>query len=54
MKLRETVAARRKEMVLNGEVEIDGEYPGGHVRPKNTADDRVDRRLKENRSPNRL
>lgn len=54
MKLRETVASRREEMVLDGEVEIDGKYAGGHVRPKNKAEDRVDRRLKKNRSPDRL
>lgn len=54
MKPRETVASRRDEMVLEGEVEIDGKYVGGHVRPKNKAEDRVDRRLKENRSPDRL
>jgi hypothetical protein len=54
MKLRGTVASRREEMVLDGEVEIDGKYAGGHVRPKNKAEDRVDRRLKENRSPDRL
>jgi len=54
MKLREVVAYRREGMVLDGEVEIDGKYVGGHVRPKNKAEERVDRRLKENRSPDRL
>jgi hypothetical protein len=54
MKLRETVASRREDMSLDGEVEIDGKYAGGHVRPENKAGDRVDRRLKANRSPNRL
>ncbi|QRM31922.1 transposase [Microvirga sp. VF16] len=41
-------------LVLDGEVEIDGKYTGGHVRPENKAEDRVDRRLKQNRSPDRL
>jgi len=54
MKLREVVASRREDMVLEGEVEIDGKYVGGHVRPKYKAEERVDRRLKENRSPDRL
>lgn len=34
MKLQETVASRRKEMVLDSEVEVDGKYVGGRVRPK--------------------
>lgn len=54
MKLREVVAWRRGDMRLDGEVEIDGKYAGGHVRPKNRAEDRVDRRLRENRNPDRL
>ena len=54
MKLREVVASRREEMVLDGEIEIDGKYAGGHVRPKNNAKDRVDRRKKKNRNPDRL
>ncbi|WP_152529591.1 hypothetical protein [Aliihoeflea sp. 2WW] len=32
MKLREAVAARREGMVLDGIVEIDGKYAGGHSR----------------------
>ncbi|ANY81254.1 hypothetical protein BB934_26075 [Microvirga ossetica] len=54
MKLREVVASRREGMVLDGEVEIDGKYAGGHVRPENKAENRVDRRLRGNRSPDRL
>lgn len=54
MKLREVVAACREDMVLEDEVEIDGKYAGGHVRPENKAEEPVDRRLKENRSPNDL
>jgi hypothetical protein len=33
---------------LAGEVEIDGAYFGGHVRPENRKEDRRDRRLSEN------
>ncbi len=39
--------------VLDGEVEIDGCYVGGHVRPKNFEQDRVDRRKKVNQSNRR-
>jgi hypothetical protein len=54
MKLRKVAAARRDDMRLDGEVETDGKDAGGHVRPENKAEDRVDRRLKANRSPDRL
>jgi len=43
-KLREAVAAQRAAMTLDGTVEMDGLYIGGHVRPKNRVEDRVDRR----------
>lgn len=48
-KLREAVAAERAGLTLNGAVEMDGMYIGGHVRPANRREDRVDRRLRENR-----
>lgn len=54
MKLRETIAARRDTMVLEGEVEIDGKYAGGHIRPENRAEDRVDRRLKKHQNMKRM
>ncbi|CDK99115.1 Putative transposase [Magnetospirillum gryphiswaldense MSR-1 v2] len=47
-KLREAMAAELRGMVLNGTVEVDGCYVGGHVRPANRKVDRVDRRLAEN------
>lgn len=52
MKLREVMASRRDKMVVEGE--IDGEYAGERVRPENKAEDHVDRRLRKNRSPDRL
>jgi len=52
-KLRESLMAQREESPLSGEVEIDGAYVGGHVRPKNKKEDRVDRRLAEHQSPDR-
>jgi transposase-like protein len=54
MKLREALAARRDDTVLEGEVEIDGLYALGHVRPKNRKEERVDRRRPENQSPDRV
>lgn len=44
-KLREALAAEVADKELEGEVEIDGAYFGGHIRPANLAQDRVDRRL---------
>ena len=38
---------------LTGEVEIDGAYFNGHVRPEIQAKNRKDRRLKENQDPER-
>lgn len=38
---------------LNGHVEIDGQYHGGHIRPHNIAAKRVDRRLKEHQTGTR-
>jgi hypothetical protein len=54
MKLREAIAWRREEMMLDGEVEIDGKYAGGHIRPENKAEDRIDRRLKKYQNMKRL
>jgi transposase-like protein len=52
-KLREAMAAEMKDATLNGEIEVDGAYFGGYVRPENRKEDRKDRRLKENRSGKR-
>lgn len=52
-KLREAMAADQAGVILNGIVEIDGCYLGGHVRPANRKVDRVDRRLKINQSGKR-
>lgn len=43
-KLREAIAAEREAMRLDGTVEMDGMYVGGHIRPENKREDRVDRR----------
>lgn len=52
-KLREAMASETKNTTLDGEVEIDGMYNGGHIRPANKAADRVDRRLAENQTGKR-
>lgn len=52
-KLREAMAREQADRQLNGIVEIDGGYFGGHVRPENRKEDRKDRRLKLNRSGKR-
>jgi hypothetical protein len=44
-KLREAMAAENKNTVLDGEIEIDGMYTGGSIRPANEAANRIDRRL---------
>lgn len=50
-KLREAMASEVADETLEGEVEVDGCYVGGHVRPSNVRENRVDRRLKRNQSP---
>lgn len=52
-KIREAMAAETKGTTLSGEVEVDGAYFGGHVRPANKIEDRVDRRLAKNQSGTR-
>jgi len=52
-KLRESIELARSEGALHGDVELDGAYFGGHVRPENQAKDRIDRRKAENQSGKR-
>ncbi len=52
-KLREALSAETANETLDGEVEIDGAYFGGHVRPENQKKNRKDRRYKENQSDRR-
>jgi hypothetical protein len=55
-KLREAMAAEMKGRTLGGEgkvAEVDGAYFGGYVKPANRIENRVDRRLSENRSGKR-
>lgn len=52
-KLREALALARSYERLDGEVEIDGAYFGGYVKPANEKSARPDRRLKKNQSGKR-
>jgi hypothetical protein len=52
-KLREAMASEIKGHELDDEVEIDGAYFGGHIRPENRAEDRKDRRLAEHQTGKR-
>ena len=52
-KLREAMAAETAEACLSGAVEVDGAAFGGHMRPANLQEDRVDRRRLDNRSGKR-
>jgi transposase-like protein len=52
-KLREAMAAEHQTMTVGGEVEIDGAYFGGYVKPENRKADRRDRRLRENQTGKR-
>jgi transposase-like protein len=53
-KLREAMAQEvQTGEVLTGHVEMDGAYFGGHIRPANHAENRVDRRLKEHQTGKR-
>jgi hypothetical protein len=52
-KLREAVAALRNERKLSGEVEVDGAYFGGYVKPRNHKENRRDRRRTEHQTGKR-
>lgn len=52
-KLREAMAAEDAGAVASGEVEIDGAYFGGYVKPANWKENRRDRRLRKNQNGKR-
>lgn len=52
-KLREALASEIKDATLSGTVEVDGAYFGGHIRPSNLKENRIDRRLAENQTGKR-
>ena len=53
-KFREAMASTSSELLLVGNVDIDGKQVAGHVREKNMAADRVDRRTLHNKSEKRI
>jgi transposase-like protein len=52
-KLREAIALEIKGTTLSGTVEVDGAYFGGHIRPANRKEDRIDRRLAQHQTGKR-
>ena len=52
-KMREALADDTDTHQLSGEVEIDGAYFGGHIRPANFKENRKDRRLKRHQTGQR-
>lgn len=52
-KLREALAADIADMKVSGEVEVDGGYFGGYVKPANYKENRVDRRFTKNQNGKR-
>lgn len=52
-KIREALSNTYKDKKLSGEVEIDGAYFGGYIKPTNIKVDRKDRRLLSNRTGKR-
>jgi transposase-like protein len=53
MKLREAIAAEVADQKASGEVEIDGGYFGGYVKPANRKENRKDRRLAQHQTGKR-
>ncbi len=52
-KLREAMTLEDRGQTLSGEVEVDGAYFGGHMRPADARENRRDRRLTENQTGKR-
>ena len=52
-KIRESLGDDIKERILKGEVEVDGAYFGGYIKPANKKEDRIDRRLAKHQNGKR-
>lgn len=52
-KIREALAAEKKNEIVSGEVEVDGAFFGGYVKPANWKENRRDRRFLENQTGKR-
>jgi len=53
-KIREAMAAEQADRILSGEVEVDGAFFGGYIKPENKKADRKDRRLVANQTGKRM
>ena len=42
LKIKEALGLRRVDMKLDGQVQMDGKYAGGHIKPENKAEERID------------
>lgn len=52
-KIREAMSAELADMKVGGTVEVDGAYFGGHIRPSNWSENRIDRRLAKHQTGKR-
>ncbi len=52
-KLREAISAEKAEATVSGDVDVDGAYFGGYVKPANYKENRRDRRLAKNQTGKR-
>ena len=52
-KIREALASEQQDMTMEGTVEVDGAYFGGHIKPANFKENRRDRRLAINQNGKR-
>jgi len=52
-KIREALASEQQDMTMEGTVEVDGAYFGGHLKPANWKENRIDRRLAKNQNGKR-
>jgi transposase-like protein len=52
-KLREAISADANDRTVSGDVEVDGAYFGGYIKPENKKEDRKDRRLAQNQTGKR-
>jgi len=52
-KIREAIAAEKIDATASGTVEVDGAYFGGHIRPANWKENRIDRRRAQHQTGKR-
>lgn len=52
-KIRESIGQEVQSLSLSGEIEVDGAYFGGYIKPSNNKNNRIDRRLVKNQNGKR-